>query len=123
MRELTESCGRPGDAVGPLLLDPVPGRRRRNLALSRLDRNGEPDLGTHQVRHRRVASGGQRPFHCRDTLPGLAAPRTAFDVHTNLGGLLRKKRACSESSNLDCLRVASHVDQSREVGKLSLPSS
>ena len=83
------------------------------MALGRLDRNGEPDLGTHQVRHRRVPSGGQRLFHCRDALAGLAAPRTAIDVHSNLGGLPLNKRASAESCNLVRFWVVSHPDQSQ----------
>jgi hypothetical protein len=53
MRELDEFRGRPADAVVSLPLEPsVPGYSIGNIAVRRLDRKGESDLRTHQVRHR-----------------------------------------------------------------------
>ena len=124
MRELNESRGRPGDAVAWLPLEPgMPGCSIRNIALRSLDRKREPDLGTHQVRHRGVTSGGQCLSDCRNTLPGLAALRTAIDVHANLGGLPLNERARAASCYLVCFWVPRHVDQSRVVSKHSPRSS
>src|SRR5215469_12428289 len=117
MRELDESRGGPSDAVAPLPPGPrVPGCSIRNIALRRLDRKGEPDLISHQVRHRRVIGGGQYLPDCRNPVPSLAAPRTAIDVRANLGSLPLNKCACAESCYLTCFWVA-HLDQSRVVSK------